>query len=63
MAIGDGDNDLRRLASAGCCIAMGNAREIVRQQATWTAPSNEEDGVAWAIEKFALSGASDGILE
>jgi hydroxymethylpyrimidine pyrophosphatase-like HAD family hydrolase len=41
----------------GMSIAMGNATEQVRQQATYVTGSNEEDGFADAIERYVLPRA------
>jgi hydroxymethylpyrimidine pyrophosphatase-like HAD family hydrolase len=54
MAIGDNLIDLPMFAVARLNIAMGNAPEIVKRQATAVAPGNEEEGVAWAIRTFLL---------
>lgn len=56
MACGDGDNDIRMLQEVGFGVAMANATEAVKQAANYITLSNEEDGVADAIEKFALKG-------
>ena len=50
-AVGDSDNDLSMLRAAGLPIAMGNAPAAVREAARRTAPSNQEEGVAWAISR------------
>jgi hypothetical protein len=52
MAIGDTENDLAILKAAGIGVAMGNATEAVKAQADYITSSNEEDGVACAIEHF-----------
>ena len=52
MAIGDMRNDLPMLERAGLAVAMGQAPEDVRAGAHWTTASNEEDGVARAIERL-----------
>ena len=54
MALGDGDNDVEMIEAAGLGIAMGNARPETASAARDIAPSNDECGVAWAIEKYAL---------
>lgn len=54
LAIGDGENDLEMLQMAGVGVAMGNAKAIVRAAADWVTASNDENGVALAIERFAL---------
>ncbi|HIV42240.1 MAG TPA: Cof-type HAD-IIB family hydrolase [Candidatus Mediterraneibacter guildfordensis] len=60
MACGDGDNDLLMLKEVGFGVAMANAEEEVKKAADYITLSNEEDGVADAIEKFALRGG-DGV--
>lgn len=52
--IGDFYNDVPMFSEAGLSIAMGNAPEEVRQKADKTVSSNNEDGVAEAIEKYLL---------
>jgi Cof subfamily protein (haloacid dehalogenase superfamily) len=53
-AIGDDTNDAEMLEAAGLGIAMANAPESIRSLADHVAPSNDEDGVAHAIEQFVL---------
>lgn len=55
MAIGDANNDLEMLAFAGLGIAMGNANEQVKAIAQDITDTNENDGVAKAIEKHILN--------
>ena len=50
-AMGDGYNDLSMIKFAGLGIAMENAQEPVKAAADCIAPSNDEDGVAIAIEQ------------
>lgn len=57
MACGDGFNDLSMIEFAGHGVAMANAQEVVRQAANYITLSNEEDGVAHAVEKFILNEA------
>jgi len=54
MVLGDGDNDIEMMETAGLAIAMANAREETKASAHGTAPSNDECGVAWAIGKYVL---------
>lgn len=54
MAIGDSFNDLEMIHYAGFGVAMGNARPEVQEQADIITASNEEDGVAEAIERYVL---------
>ncbi len=55
MAIGDGENDIEMLQLAGLGVAMGNAWDIVKAAANTIVGTNDEDGVAQAIEKFVLN--------
>ena len=50
LAMGDNFNDLEMFEAAGVSAAMGNASEAVKRLASFTAPSNEEDGVARVLE-------------
>ncbi len=55
MAIGDAPNDVEMLQTAGTAVAMGNAWPELRAVARYAAPTNEEDGVAVALERFVLT--------
>ena len=55
MAVGDNHNDLTMLRYAGLGVVMGNAEDELKQMGFEQTASNEEDGVAQAIEKFVLS--------
>ncbi len=55
MAMGDNDNDIEMLKTAGVGVAMGNAGDHVKAIADDVAVHHEEDGVAWALEKYVLS--------
>ncbi|QIB69974.1 HAD family phosphatase [Aminipila butyrica] len=54
MACGDSHNDEAMLEVAGLAVAMGNAEEAVKQRAGYITGTNDQDGVAEAIRKFAL---------
>lgn len=54
MAIGDNHNDLTMLDYAGVGVVMANAEEELKQMEFELTSSNEEDGVAEAIEKYIL---------
>lgn len=54
MACGDGDNDIIMLREAGFGVAMANSEEKVKEAADYITLSNEEDGVAYVIEKYVL---------
>ncbi len=55
MAIGDGVADFSMIQMAGLGVAMGNAQESVKACADAVTFSNDEDGVALAVEKAILS--------
>ena len=54
MAVGDGENDMEMLHSVGLPVAMGNAKEPLKEVAAFVTASNAEDGVAKAIREHAL---------
>lgn len=54
MAIGDGLNDVEMIEYAGIGVAMGNADLRLKEKADYITASNEEEGVALAIEEFVL---------
>lgn len=54
MAVGDAGNDVEMLQAAGVSVAMGNAFEAARAAARYVTATNEEDGVALAIERYAF---------
>ncbi|GAC1417423.1 MAG: Cof-type HAD-IIB family hydrolase [Candidatus Velthaea sp.] len=58
LAIGDSRNDVPMLRWAGVGIAMGNALPEVREAVRFVTASNEQDGVAIAVERFALKKKS-----
>lgn len=51
-ACGDGYNDMPMIRYAGLGIAMANAKEPVREAADVITLSNDEDGIAAALEKY-----------
>ena len=55
--IGDGPNDVLMFQRGGLSIAMGNASEEVKSQATHVTTSCEEEGFANAVERFILTSA------
>ncbi|WP_049804148.1 Cof-type HAD-IIB family hydrolase [Desulfosporosinus acidiphilus] len=59
MAIGDSFNDLEMIKYAGVGVAMGNARKEIQEQANIVTATNQEDGVAEAIERYVLGSALD----
>jgi hydroxymethylpyrimidine pyrophosphatase-like HAD family hydrolase len=58
MAIGDNHNDLEMLSFAGIPIVMGNCVPELKNFGWHETCSNDENGVAVAIEQFALREAA-----
>jgi hydroxymethylpyrimidine pyrophosphatase-like HAD family hydrolase len=58
MAVGDNLNDLQMLEFAGTPVLMGNALDELKARGWAVTASNDEDGVARAIETFIFAGAS-----
>jgi hydroxymethylpyrimidine pyrophosphatase-like HAD family hydrolase len=55
MAVGDNFNDLEMIEYAGTGVLMGNADPALRERGRFhLTASNDEDGVALAIERFVL---------
>jgi Cof subfamily protein (haloacid dehalogenase superfamily) len=52
VAIGDSDNDIAMFEVAGASVAMGQASDEVKAVATSVTASNDDDGVALAIERI-----------
>jgi Cof subfamily protein (haloacid dehalogenase superfamily) len=55
LAIGDNHNDLEMLSFAGVPVVMENSVPELKQRGWHVTRSNDEDGVAAAIERFALA--------
>jgi Cof subfamily protein (haloacid dehalogenase superfamily) len=58
MALGDNNNDIPMLQAVGWGVAMGQAAAAVQAAAQAVTASNAEDGVAQAIEIYALRCAA-----
>lgn len=54
LTIGDSDNDISMIKLAGIGIAMGNAKQYIKNIANDVTLNNYEDGVAHAIEKYII---------
>lgn len=52
IAIGDGFNDLPMIEYAGMGVAMGNAPDMIKEKADYVTLSNDEDGIAYVLDKF-----------
>jgi Cof subfamily protein (haloacid dehalogenase superfamily) len=59
--IGDMQTDVLMFRKSGVSIAMGNATDDVKKQATYVTRSNLEDGFAYAMEQFVLGGAQKSL--
>ncbi len=53
IAIGDSQNDVSMFATAGLAIAMGNATDDVKQHAAWVTDTNQNAGLAQALDRCA----------
>jgi hydroxymethylpyrimidine pyrophosphatase-like HAD family hydrolase len=58
MAVGDNLNDIEMLEFAGTPVVMGNAIDDLKTRGWATTATNDEAGVARAIETFVLAEAS-----
>lgn len=54
MAIGDGENDIEMLELASLGVALSNGAEKTKAVANVIGASNDEDGVADAIYRYAF---------
>lgn len=52
VTFGDGQNDLGMIRTFGCGIAMGNAVQELKNTATYTTLTNEENGVSYALREI-----------
>lgn len=52
VTIGDNINDKKMIEEAGLGIAMGQSNPIIKEIANFVTSSNEEDGVALALDKI-----------
>ncbi|RDY25694.1 sugar-phosphatase [Romboutsia weinsteinii] len=54
IAVGDEENDQHMIKFAGLGVAMGNARESIKEIADYVTDTNNNHGVAKVINKFIL---------
>jgi Cof subfamily protein (haloacid dehalogenase superfamily) len=52
IAFGDGENDIEMLQLVGLGVAMGNAVQKLKDVASHVTGTNDEDGIAQALEKY-----------
>jgi Cof subfamily protein (haloacid dehalogenase superfamily) len=63
LAVGDNLNDLEMLEYAGTGVLMGNAERSLHERGDFfTTATNDEDGVAEAIERFVLRTDERGMM-
>lgn len=55
IVMGDGGNDISMFECAGLKIAMANAEEYLKERADFITTSNNDSGVAKAIQKFIFN--------
>ena len=55
MCIGDNENDVSMIKYAGIGVAMGNGTDELKEIANYVTDTNNNSGVAKAINKFALN--------
>lgn len=54
ICIGDNENDISMIEYAGCGVAMGNGADALKSAADYVTDTNDNDGVAKAIEKLVF---------
>ena len=54
MSFGDAANDIPMILEAGMGVAMGNAAEEVKAAANYVTATNDEDGIAAALQHFEV---------
>lgn len=52
IAFGDAENDIPMLRASGTGVAMGNAAEAVKEAANMVTLSNNDDGIAFALQQL-----------
>ena len=54
MAFGDGGNDIDMLKHVGVGVAMGNARDDVKEIADFVTADVDDDGITYALKHFRV---------
>lgn len=54
IAFGDANNDIEMIEMAGVGVAMGNAVDYIKEISDYVTLSNDEDGIAYYLEKFVF---------
>lgn len=55
MALGDQENDMPMLKAAGYSVAMGNGVDFVKREADFVTKTNDENGVAYALDQLIIN--------
>lgn len=62
LAFGDAENDLSMMQSVTYGIAMGNAMEIVKQHAYAVTDTNDQKGIAKALDKYVFQTNKESMI-
>lgn len=62
ISFGDGHNDSTMVEYAGLGIAMGNAVQALKDKSDFITLSNDEDGIAYALNKFIFQDIKEEVL-
>ena len=54
MVAGDADNDVEMLAMGAFSVVPANGLPAAKERASYVTASNDENGIAAAVEKFVL---------
>ncbi|MCF8566661.1 Cof-type HAD-IIB family hydrolase [Alicyclobacillus tolerans] len=54
IAFGDGFNDVEMIQAVGLGIAMGNAKEVLKEHADYVTKSVDEDGIFHALQALSI---------
>lgn len=54
VVFGDGNNDFEMISNAKVSIAMGNAHDYIKKEATFVAENNDNDGIEKVIKENKL---------
>jgi hydroxymethylpyrimidine pyrophosphatase-like HAD family hydrolase len=57
VAFGDAEADIEMFRVAGASVAMGQSSDHVKSMATVVTATNDEDGVAVAVERLLETGS------
>ena len=59
VALGDSDNDVEAVVTAGLGVSIGDDCKALVDVADIVAPAVSEDGLAWALRAAGLTGHDD----